>query len=404
MGNFSKPPLETLARNLEQGYVGLHLEQGVPVLDRDLNLLNDLIAATVRRVISRYIGDGLAAGSDGFAIQSIAADNDFRIRAGVGGAGTCLVGGIEVTIETAIRYSDQAGVPALSTPDATQPDPREDTIYLDVWLTEVDDGEDAELLNPDDVGIRTSVRLKPAWRVRVAEGIPIPDPEPGHTHTPLARLIRPRGESTIGANLLVDLRQTRLNLAEVERRLRVVEELSLIPTFAPSPNQFIPPVGAPGTEVRLFGRNFNVGTPRVLFGPREATVVGTPTATEIVATVPEDVEGLVRITVSTDGGTAVSDESFNVLPGVPVGDPPEFAASPQFIPPVGAASTPVRLLGNHFDGPNLHVAFGGEEAAVDSVTATQIIARVPAGISGQVTISVTTDFGSATSTATFQVL
>ncbi len=404
MGNFSKPPLETLAHSLEQGYVGLHLEQGVPVLDRDLNLLNDLIAATVRRVIARYIGDGVAAGSDGFAIQSIAAANDFRILAGgVGGAGSCLAGGIEVTIAAPIRYRDQPGVAALTTPDATQPDPREDTAYLDVWLAEVDDGQDAELLNPDDVGIRTSVRLRPAWRVRVAEGVPIPDPEPGHTHTPLARLIRPRGEATIGANLLVDLRQTRLNLAEVERRLRAVEELSLIPAFA-APNQFIPPVGAPGTEVRLFGRNFNVGTPRVLFGPREATVVGTPTATEIVATVPEDVEGLVRITVITDGGTAVSDETFNVLPGAPVGDPPEFAESPQFIPPVGAASTPVRLLGNHFDGPNLHVAFGGEEAAVDSVTATQIIARVPSGISGQVTISVETDFGSATSTATFQVL
>ena len=79
MGNFSKPPLDVLLANLGKGYVGLHIEQGVPVLDRDLNLLNDLISATVRAIVSRYIGDGVAADGDGFAIEAIAVNNDFRI-------------------------------------------------------------------------------------------------------------------------------------------------------------------------------------------------------------------------------------------------------------------------------------------------------------------------------------
>src|SRR4051812_19056469 len=105
MADFSHDPLELLLANQQKGYVGIHVEQGVPVLDRDLNLLHDLIAATVRAVVTRYIGNGASAGADGFAVQALpAAQNsqDFRIAAADGGPGSCLVGGIEVTIPAPI--------------------------------------------------------------------------------------------------------------------------------------------------------------------------------------------------------------------------------------------------------------------------------------------------------------
>src|SRR5215470_4019716 len=99
MSDYSRSPLELLMANQQKGYIGLHIEQGVPLLDRDLNLLHDLISATVRSVITRYIGNGIPAGADGFAIQALPApqnSQDFRIAAAAGGAGSCLVGGIEV--------------------------------------------------------------------------------------------------------------------------------------------------------------------------------------------------------------------------------------------------------------------------------------------------------------------
>ena len=404
MANFSKPPQDTLLSNLERGYVGLHVEQGVPVLDRDLNLLGDLIAASVRRVVARYIGDGVAAGRDGFRIAGVAGDNDFRILAGVGdGRGSCLAGGLEATIEAPMLYSDQDGVPALATPDSTQPDPRFDAVYLDVFLTQVEGADDAELLNPDDLGLQTSVRLKPAWRVRVAEGVPVPDPEPGHVHTELARLRRDRGEPRISD--ITDLRRTGLNLATVERRLALLEEVSLIPTFAASPSQFSPKLGETGTPVKLFGNNFNVGTPQVLFGAVAATVVGSPSATEIETAVPAAPEGPVAITVITGGGSVASDDQFVVLPSTPAGDPPAFDPAPnEFSPKLGTANTPVTLFGRDFGGAGLIVTFGGATAAVDSVTATQIVARVPGGLSGQVAIAVTTDFGSVTADDSFVAL
>ena len=57
MADFSQSPLDLLLTNQQKGYVGIHIEQGVPILDRDLNLLHDLVAATVRAVITRYIGN-----------------------------------------------------------------------------------------------------------------------------------------------------------------------------------------------------------------------------------------------------------------------------------------------------------------------------------------------------------
>ena len=123
---------------MSKGYVGLHIEQGVPILDRDLNLLQDLITAATRSIVTRYIGNGVATGSQGFAIGAVAAANNFGILAGVPPPGTCLVGGVEVNIAADLNYADQPGIPALTTPTAAQPDPREDTVYLDVSLETVD--------------------------------------------------------------------------------------------------------------------------------------------------------------------------------------------------------------------------------------------------------------------------
>jgi hypothetical protein len=408
MGNFSKPPLDTLISNLDKGYVGLRIEQGVPLLDRDVTLLNDLISATVRAVVSRYIGDGVAAGSEGFAIAAIPADNDFRILAGTSGPGTCLVGGIEVTIEADVDYSAQAGVPALTTPDATQPDPREDTVFLDVWLEEVDSSADADLLNTDDVGVQTSVRLKPEWQVRVAEGVPVPAPDPGHTHYPLALLTRPRNEAEVQAGMITDLREPMSPLTEVERRLAALETLLLLPTFAAPGSQFSPVIGTEDTLVTLFGTNFNVGTPVVLFGAVTATLEGPPTATEIQVRVPAGLAaGPINITVTTDGGTVVSDDQFTVLDLGGGGDAPAFAApGSQFSPVIGTINTLVTLSGTNFDVGTAVVQFGAVTATLEGPpTATEIQVRVPAGLTaGPVNITVTTDGGTVTSDDTFTVL
>lgn len=413
MSDFSASPLDLLLANQRKGYTGLHVEQGVPVLDRDLNLLHDLVTAGIRALFTRYVGNGLAAGTDGFGIQALPAGQNtqnFQITAGPSGAGSILVGGLEVTIPAAVNYADQAGVAPLTTPQRTQPDPRLDTVYLDVFLVEVDGTTDPDLNNSHDVGMETSVRLKPEWLVRVAEGVPVPPPPAGHVFYPVAGLRRPFGVPTVDASMISDLRQRRLTMSEMEQRLSLLERVLLLPAFVTPPlPQFIPQSGVIGQAVTLNGSNLNVGAAAVRFGDTPAKIAGAPSATQIVALVPGGLTpagtaAQVRITVSNAGGSAVSDETFTVQSA------PAFAdRGSQFSPVHGTPGTQVTLNGFNFNAGGLQVQFAAVNATVvGTPTATQITVQVPPGLvpggstSADVKITVTTTAGSVTSDDTFR--
>jgi hypothetical protein len=413
MSDYSASPLDFLLANQQKGYTGLHIEQGVPVLDRDLNLLHDLVTAGIRELFTRYIGNGLAAGTDGFGIQALPAGQNtqnFQITAPAAGPGSILVGGLEVTIATAVNYASQAGVAPLTTPQPTQPDPRLDTVYLDVSLVEVDGTTDPDLNNSQDVGMETSVRLKPAWLVQVAEGVPVPPPPAGHAFCPLAGLSRPRGDATIDQTMITDLRQRRLTMSTLEQRLSLLEQVLLLPAFvAPPAAQFTPKSGMIGEAITLNGSNLNVGSPQVQFGNLAAVIVGTPSSNQLVAQVPAGLtpDGTlagVHVTVSNVGGTVVSDESFLVFPA------PAFAAAgSQFTPVHGTASTQVTLSGFNFNVGTPQVLFGTVAATVvGTPTNTSLTVQVPTGLvpTGQlhadVNITVTTSQGSAVSDDVFR--
>ena len=87
MTDFSVTPSDLLVANRDKGYVGLHIEQGVPLLDRDLNLMHDLIAATVRAIFTRYIGDGIASRRRRVRIEALPSRRaqNFRISGGPAG-------------------------------------------------------------------------------------------------------------------------------------------------------------------------------------------------------------------------------------------------------------------------------------------------------------------------------
>ena len=420
MSDFSRSPLELLQASLQKGYVGLHIEQGVPILDRDLNLQHDLLAATARRLFTRYVGDGLAAAADGFAVTALPSgqnSQDFRIAAADDAPGSFLVGGIEVTIPTAVNYSDQAGVAVLTTPAAPQPDPRVDTVYLDVFLVDVDGATDSELTNALDVGMQTSIRLRPAWVVRVAEGAPRPEPPAGHNFCVLAELRRPRGADTIEQSMINDMRQQGLTMSDLERRVALIEQALLLPAFAATP--FSPPFGVAGQLITVSGTNFTVGgSPTVLFGDKPARLEGTPSATQIQARVPADLVPTgtafvdVKITVrNAGGGAAISDATFRVARVVPA---PQFASVAPF-PPNGPTGQRIRLNGTNFGWPPVTVKFEGATAElppdgtpsdthIDVTVPTNLTPPLPPGQTRDVRITVKTAGGSQTSTQFFRII
>jgi hypothetical protein len=310
MGNFSKDPQAVLQDNLSRGYVAVHIEQGVPVLDRDLNLVNDLNAAMMRAALAHYIGNGVATGSGGFLIEGTGLDNDFQID-----AGQILVNGLEITNASAIKYSSQPGVPALTT--APAPNGRTDTVFLDLSLTEIDGTKDSTLLNNGDVGSQTSVRQQVVPVVRVAENSLLLPPQPaGHTFIFLARLNRSPGTKINAANVQ-DLRQQGLTLSALEQRMEALEKIHAA-AFAASPNQFAPKTSGAGANVTIFGRNFDVGPLSVSFintatsNRATAVVVGTPLATQATVTVPAGVTGVCKVTVTNPFGSDTSFDNFNV--------------------------------------------------------------------------------------------
>lgn len=253
-GNFSNDGTDTF--DPRKRYVGVRLQQAVPLLDRDWNELEDVRRYEEVMLRKWYIGNG--SPDDGFKISALdSAKNDFKIA-----AGRCLVDGFEAVNEpyfnidikfeedlnkknipdelkaifktegyplsggatvaqeienewTIIdkeerfiirkedetlsvyasykRYLQQEGISDLSAPATS----RTDTVYLDVWIEEVTGDDDDALKNPDDAKIPTCFRHKLKWRVRVDEGNKGHDAEAYHHHYTIATIKRGTNEGAI---------------------------------------------------------------------------------------------------------------------------------------------------------------------------------------------------------------
>jgi hypothetical protein len=277
-------------------------------------------------------------------------------------------------------------------------------VYLDVWERLVTSQEDPSLVLPG-IGTESCARMKREWCVRTRTGNTVPqavnpDYIAGHSYYLLAIVNRPAANAVIAAANLQDNRHLRLSLTSMESRIALLERLLLTPAFAGSPNQFNPKFGAPGANITLFGSAFNLGPVSVQFGAAAAAIVGTPTSSQIVATVPNVGPQTVQITVQTAGGTIVSADNFTILAPAPA-----FNASPnQFNPKLGLPGSSVTLFGTNFNVSPVSVQFGATPATlVGSPTANQIVAAVPNMALGAVTITVVTGGGQTTTIDTFTV-
>jgi len=389
-GNFSKPPSQVLADALAKQYVSVHIEQGVPLLDRDVNLLGDLLSALLQRIVRRHIGDGVAGASDAidFAIQPNGNPQDFAIR-----SGTYLAGGTVVTLAADASYGTQvvppgaAALPNLTARRVSDPDPRTDTVYLDVWTDEIDDKGDPGLGNTDDVGTLTSTRAKVQFLVRVAENAATPPPEPAlHSYVALAQVIRPAA----GNVSIIDARVTQLSIARMAQRMTIIES-ALGPVIdGVAPNLVLP--GQKNVMV-VTGRNLDLGGATVMLGTM-AAAVATPTApTQLKVSVPSSIApGTYSLTVQTTIGKATAPVPVTVDTPPP---PPTFDATAPIDPPHRPTGQQILLHGAHFTGvtrvtfnvtPPVFALLGGD---LISVTDTLITVNVPDALSSQVGASMT---------------
>jgi hypothetical protein len=192
MGNYSQDPQTVLQNALSKSYTGVRFQQGMPVLDRELNLASDL--ASPQRISKHHIGNGVPENSDGFQITNLVpADHNFTIA-----NGRCLVNGYEVLLDAQTTYQDQPHKEHV----APLP-PAESYVYLRMFINEITGNEDSNLNNSDDVGFETALREKVEWEVLVsAAEIIAPD------HILLAKI-----NST--AATVEDRRRTNLTLSTI---------------------------------------------------------------------------------------------------------------------------------------------------------------------------------------------
>jgi hypothetical protein len=158
----------------------------------------------------------------------------------------------------------------------------------------------------------------------------------------------------------------------------------------PSITSFTPADGPVTTEITITGTNF-VFVSNVTFNGTAASTFTVDSPTQIRATVaPGATTG--KVSVITDGGTALSANDFTVLGPVIT----------SFTPASGLVGVEVTIIGSNFVTVN-SVSFNGASATFIVDSATQIRANVPAGATtGK--ISVATGGGTAQSAADFTVI
>ncbi|MFA6052262.1 MAG: DUF6519 domain-containing protein [Methylobacter sp.] len=197
-------------------YIGVRMQQGVPVLDADLNELDDIRNNEVKTLLRYFIGNGVPANNMGFEISGSGAANDFTINTGL-----IMVEGhivINPGVMTYLTQPEAATLPALTMPNGGVD--RFDLVYLDVWEQETGAEDtvnaDERIVNPH-IGIETARRLERRWAVCVAQNVQAladVNYEPNHSYAALALLQRMSGVAAINDAMVIDQRRLGITLAE----------------------------------------------------------------------------------------------------------------------------------------------------------------------------------------------
>jgi microcystin-dependent protein len=185
-----------------KNYLMVLKERGVPLLDDEVNLIQEMTFTYLRRLTLATLGDGCF--DLGFKIvERVGVANSFVVT-----AGRAVRDGWMVNCATNTNYESQpVAPPSLVTPGVT----RIDNVYLDIYYDEINGTEDANSIDPT-LGVQVGCRLKLNWRVLVAEGTSVPADgldanDVFHWRYKIATLNR-TSSSMITAAMIVDNRRT----------------------------------------------------------------------------------------------------------------------------------------------------------------------------------------------------
>jgi hypothetical protein len=200
-GNFSNQGRDT--HDPLKHYTGVRMQQGVPLLDRDWNESEDIRRYYERMLRLHYLGEGVPDETS-FRVQAppSSVPNDFVIA-----PGRISVNGYDAQNDAPLLYSQQSGLPPLTTPAAAE----RLYVYLQPAIERIDGAADPALLNAQDLGMETTLRDQLAWTIRVSRH---PDLPPAGCYL-LAEIQRPAGQPAILPAMITDRRRRGLQLARL---------------------------------------------------------------------------------------------------------------------------------------------------------------------------------------------
>lgn len=172
-----------------RGYQELIFSQNRPVLDAELNEGQDIYWSREQVIEKSGIGNG--AIGDGFLVLDSGNPNSILIY-----QGTYYNDGVELTLFNNVLLT------GLTTPVGN----RTDLVYIEYFTEEIDGTQDPNIIDPV-IGIETATRKRLTINLKVAEGVPIPQPATGKTHVQIATLSRIAGNPNITAVMITDDRK-----------------------------------------------------------------------------------------------------------------------------------------------------------------------------------------------------
>jgi hypothetical protein len=218
-GNFSLDKRDTF--DPKNKYRGVRLQQGVPLLDRDWNELEDIRRYQDMSFRKYFLGDGSPDDAGRITVSSDGADLFIK-------KGRYLVDGLEVEIADDNDKADIIplrflGV-SLNWLLTNPPNSRTDQVYLEVTIAEVGPKDtnpyDSNLGNMDDVGRETCLRHRLMWTVKVEEGKEMP-PSDQFFHRSLLATITRKGSVILPEEIMDKRSRLRTFISGNEGRLRV---------------------------------------------------------------------------------------------------------------------------------------------------------------------------------------
>ncbi len=183
MGSYSeKDPKARLIEELKKNYVAVRMQQGVPLLDSDWNVMVDILRNELYEGLDLISSSGVRAGSDSLKVTAKFPDpprpgeiQDSTTKIKIAG-GLALIRGRLINAK-----GDDWSVIFEKNKD------QDKCVYIDVWEEEVNAQDDPAIMN-EKLQAETCVRLQRKTEFNWVDGTKLPPAEEGHYLLQLAIL------------------------------------------------------------------------------------------------------------------------------------------------------------------------------------------------------------------------